>query len=70
MGVVLFAASEGYLADVPVNRVLDFERDLLAYMGSDHGDWMDNITETGAYDDDIVAYMKDAIEKFKTTHSY
>lgn len=70
MGVVLFAASEGYLADVPVNRVLDFERDLLGYMGSEHSGWMDNITETGAYDDDIVAYMKDAIEKFKTTRSY
>ena len=25
MGVVLFAASEGYLVDVPVDRVLDFE---------------------------------------------
>ena len=25
MGVVLFAANEGFLADVPVNKVLDFE---------------------------------------------
>ena len=29
MGVVLYAANEGYLDGVPVNRVLDFERDLL-----------------------------------------
>ena len=70
MGVSLFAATERYLTDVPVDRVLDFERDLLAYMNSEHGEWMDNITQTGAYDDDIVDFLKQAIEKFKSTHSY
>ena len=44
MGLVLYAASEGFLEDVPVDRVLDFERDLLAYMNSEHGEWMSNIT--------------------------
>ncbi|MCZ6889317.1 MAG: F0F1 ATP synthase subunit alpha [Gammaproteobacteria bacterium] len=70
MGVVLFAASEGHLEDVPVDKVLDFEQALLAYMAAEHGEWMDNITETGAYDDDIVAHMTQAIESFKATQSY
>ena len=70
MGVSLFAANAGYLEDVPVNQVLDFERDLLAYMRAEHGEWMAGITESGAFDDDIEAHMKEAVEAFKSTHSY
>ena len=70
MGVVLYAANEGYLEDVPVARVLDFERDLLGYMNSEHADWMAGITATGAYDDDIEAFMKNALAQFQSTHSY
>jgi hypothetical protein len=31
---------------------------------------MDRANETGAYDDDVVAEMNAAIEKFKATQSY
>ena len=70
MGVSLYAANAGYLEDVPVNQVLDFERDLLAYMRTEHGEWMAGVTESGAFDDDIEAHMKEAVEAFKATHSY
>ena len=70
MGVVLYAANEGYLDGVPVARVLDFERDLLAYMNAEHGDWMAEVSASGDYDDDIVATMKAALDKFKASHSY
>ena len=70
MGVSLYAANGGYLEDVPVGQVLDFERDLLAYMRTEHGEWMAGITESGAFDDEIEAHMKQAVEAFKSTHSY
>ena len=70
MGVVLFAVSEGYVADVPVDRVLDFERDLLAYMNTEHGEWMADITASGDHNDEIVEYMKAALDKFQASHSY
>ena len=70
MGVVLFAASEGYLVDVPVERVLDFERDLLAYMNTEHADWMAEVTASGDHNDEIVDYMKAALDKFQASHSY
>ena len=70
MGVVLFAASEGYLVDVPVNRVLDFESDLLAYMNTEHGEWMAEITASGDHNDEIVEYMKAALDKFQASHGY
>ena len=70
MGVVLFAASEGYLVDVPVDRVLDFEGDLLAYMNAEHAEWMAEVTTSGDHNDEIVEYMKTALDKFAASHSY
>ena len=70
MGVSLFAANEGYLQDVPVNRVLDFEKGLLAFMHDRHGDFMRNVNETGAYNDAIVAEMRQGIEAYKATVSF
>jgi F-type H+-transporting ATPase subunit alpha len=70
MGTVLFAANEGFLRDVPVNKVLDFEAALLAYMKAEHGDFMRDITQTGRYDDNVVSTLKSAIEKFKATATY
>jgi F-type H+-transporting ATPase subunit alpha len=70
MGVVLYAANEGYLRDVEVNKVLAFEAALLSYMKSQHADFMAEVTKTGAFNDDIVKTMRDAIEKFKATQSF
>ncbi len=70
MGVSLFAATEGYLRDVPVNKVQEFEQGLLAYMNSQHADFMKNVNETGAYNDEIVSEMKRAIEAYKGTVSF
>ena len=39
MGAVLFAANEGYLTDVPVNKILDFEQALLSYMRAEFGEF-------------------------------
>ena len=70
MGVVLFAANERYLEDVKVEKVLDFEAALLSYMNSQHADLMKEINTTGRYDNELVATLKAAIEKFKATNTY
>ena len=70
MGTSLFAATEGYLRDVDVDKVLDFEEALLSYMRSEHADFMNDIDENGTYNDDVVATLKEAIEKFKATQTY
>jgi len=69
-GVSLFAATEGYLEDIEVDQILGFERSLLDYMNSEKADFMKHVNETGAYNDDIVAEMRQAIESFKATHSF
>ncbi len=70
MGVSLFAVNEGYLQDIEVDQVLDFEQGLLSYMNSEKADFMKNITETGEYNDEIVAEMKEAIEAYKATANF
>ncbi len=70
MGVVLFAANEGYLEDVEVDKILDFEAALLSYMNSEQADFMAEVNEQGAYSDDVVARMTSAIETFKSTQTW
>ena len=70
MGTVLFAANEGYLEDVPVEKVAAFEQALLSYMKAEHGEFMDDINDSGRYGDDVVAQLKSAIETFKATQTY
>lgn len=70
MGTSLFSANERYLEDVPVNKVLDFEAALMSYMNSEHSEFMQNINDTGAYNDEIVGTLHAAIKKFKETQAY
>lgn len=70
MGIVLFAANEGFLQDVEVAKVLDFEAALISYMNSEHGDFMNEVNEQGVYSDEVVETMKKALETFKSTQTW
>jgi len=70
MGLVLYAANEGHLSDVEVNKVGDFEAALLSYMHAEHGDLMSSLVESGDYNDEIEATFKSAIETFKSTQTW
>jgi F-type H+-transporting ATPase subunit alpha len=69
MGIVLYAANEGHLRSVEVNKIRDFEASLLSFMHSEYGDLMKKIVETGDYNDEIESAFKAAIEKFKATQT-
>ena len=70
MGVVLFAANEGFLEDVDVDKVLDFQAALVSYMNAEHADFMKAANETGVYSDEVEADMRKAIETFKSTQTW
>jgi len=70
MAVSLFAANEGYLDDVEVNKVRDFEDALQNTMKSEHADLMDRIASTGDYDDAIAAGLKSALDQFVSSHTW
>ncbi len=70
MGVSLFAANEGYLKDIELNKVLDFESALLSYMNSEHAELLAGINASGDFNDEIEGKFKAAIEQFKATQTW
>ncbi len=70
MGVSLFAVNEGYLDDVPVKKVVDFEHELHVYMRNNAADVLKEINVSGDFSDDIAARFKKAIEDFKANHTW
>ncbi len=70
MAVSLYAANEGYLDDVDVKKVVDFEHALHTYMRTNHADLLDKINESGDYSTDIADGFKAALEDFKANHTW
>jgi F-type H+/Na+-transporting ATPase subunit alpha len=70
MAVSLFAVNEGYLDDVPANKVVSFEAGLHAHARSNHKALLDKIDATGDYGDEIAAELRKSIEGFKTSGAY
>ncbi len=69
MGTVLFAANEGFLQDVEVGKVLDFEAALISYMNAEHSAFMQEVNSKGAYTPEVIDAMRKAIETFKSTQT-
>jgi|TARA_B110000483_G_scaffold141911_1_gene169495 F-type H+-transporting ATPase subunit alpha len=70
MGLVLYAANSGYLKGMEINKIGDFEAAVISYMNTDHSDLMTQVNEGGAWNDDIEAGFKAALDKFVETQSY
>jgi F-type H+/Na+-transporting ATPase subunit alpha len=70
MAMSLFAANEGYLDDVDVKKVVDFEHALQSYMKTAQGGLLDRINSTGDYNDEIQAAMHAAIKDFKAKNTW
>jgi F-type H+-transporting ATPase subunit alpha len=65
MGVSLFATNEGYLDDVEVNKVVDFEQALQSHIKSQHAGLLDELNQNQAYDDEVAAKLHEAVKDFK-----
>ena len=70
MGIMLYAANEGYLEDVDVQKIGDFESALISFMHSNHGDTMSDVVVSGDYNDDIESVFKSALEAFKANNTW
>jgi F-type H+-transporting ATPase subunit alpha len=65
MAVSLFAVDKGFLDDVELNKVVAFEHELHAYMHNNHQVLLDEINQSGDYNDTIAEKLQAAIEDFK-----
>jgi len=70
MGAMLYVVNEGYLADVELEKIADFESAFISYLRSEHKEFIEKIDETGDYSDDVLATLKEAVDKFKSTQTW
>jgi F-type H+-transporting ATPase subunit alpha len=70
MAVSLFAADQGYIDDVEIEKVLDFEHAMHGYMRASQTELMDKINESGDLNDEIEADLRAAIEDFKASGTW
>ncbi len=63
--ISIFAATNGYLDDVPVEAVRRFESELLAYVADQYPDVAHSITTTKALSEDMTETLRRAITAFK-----
>jgi len=70
MGVMVFAADKGFLKDVVVEKINDFESALLSYMNTEHKELMAKINENGDYNDEIESTFTKALEKFASAGTW
>ena len=66
--VVIYAAVNGYLTEVPVERVPEFEEKLLAFLDADVPKLLPEIATSREISEGSEKTLKDALEKFKETH--
>ena len=67
---ILYAGVNGYMDDVPVDKVGDFERAFHEQMRATHRGILEAIQSSGEIDDDTEEQLKAAIEQFKGTVAY
>ena len=70
MSVSLFAANEGFLDNVEVNKVVDYEAAVHAFMHANYKSLLDAIDEKGDWNDDFAAQLTAALEEFKANGVY
>ena len=70
MAVSLYAAEGGFLDDIEIEKIGDFETALHDFMNSSHKQLIDQINASGDYNDEIEGALKSAIEDFKANHSW
>jgi F-type H+-transporting ATPase subunit alpha len=70
MALTLFAVNEGFIDDVPVNKVVDFEAGLHAFARANSKAALDAINAKPEYSDANTGELKKIIEAFKKTGTY
>ena len=70
MAVSLYAVNEGYLDDVEINQIVDFEAAMHSYVREKFSALLDKLNATGEYNDEIEAGLKEAVEDFKRNGAY
>jgi F-type H+-transporting ATPase subunit alpha len=68
--VAFFAVVNGFVDDVPVDKVTEFEKNAIEYVNNRAGDIVKRIAETGKLEDEVSDSLKKLIADFRDTLDY
>ena len=68
--MVIHTAAKGYLVDIPVEKVVEFQTDFLKFMRTQHPEVAQKIIDQKKFDDALETELKNAIVEFKETVPY
>ena len=66
--ISIWTATNGYLDDVDLNKINDFEEKLIQYFSANHKDILDELELSLQFNDGLINKLKDALSKFKKTY--
>lgn len=66
--LILFAVENGEIDGIEIEKLSDYQNDLISYAHSSYSDFMNKLNEEGQYNDEVVATLKEIIEKFNQVH--
>jgi F-type H+-transporting ATPase subunit alpha len=70
MAVSLFAVDRGYMDDVALDKVGDFEEALQSYMSASHAELLQSIEDNPVFNDEVESKLKAAADDFKANHAW
>jgi F-type H+-transporting ATPase subunit alpha len=70
MAMSLFAADQGYLDDVDIDKIVNFESALHGYLRASQAELSDKINASGDYNDEIEAGLRAAADDFKANGTW
>ena len=66
----IFAGVNGFIDNVPVNKIREFEQDLQAFVKEKHSNIRENVVSKKKIDDEFGAKLKQIITEFKKSKGY
>jgi F-type H+-transporting ATPase subunit alpha len=65
--MIIFAATNGFLDDAPVEDVKRFEQEFILFVESRHPQIGEHIRSEGTLPDDVAEQLREAIKEFRET---
>ena len=66
--LILFAVEKGAIDEIEIEKISDYQNDLVSFAKSNYAEFMNKLNTEGLYDDNIVATLSEILEKFAEVH--
>lgn len=66
--LILFAVEKGLIDEVEIEKLEEYQVELLSFANSTYSDFMKELNDKGQYDDQVVAKLTEILDQFSKTH--